>query len=76
MKIHPRVIPAQIATAEMSQAVWKIANERDMTYGEVVMALGEIGQSFAKYMIREERHPKHDHEGGLVCDRKGCRGQG
>lgn len=66
MKLHKRVMLVQAATCDISDAILKAVEKHDLTYGEIVMILGGELQSFAKYQIREERHPGDpDARGGL-----------
>ena len=67
MKQHPRESIVAQAGAELSQAVSSIVAKHDLTYGELFAALSAIQGNWAKYQIRDERHPNdQDKPGGLA----------
>lgn len=65
-RIHPRERLVAEARHAISTAIIKAVESHDITHGELTMILaGEI-QSWAKYQIREERHPDDpDKPGGI-----------
>mgnify|MGYP001251343022 CR=1 FL=1 len=67
MKQHPRESIVAQAGAELSKAVSEIATKHDLTYGELFSALSTIQGNWAKYQIRDERHPNDPGKpGGLA----------
>lgn len=67
MKQHPRESTVAQAGAELSQAISSIADKYDLTYGELFSTLSAIQGTWAKYQIRDERHPNDPEKpGGLA----------
>ncbi len=67
MRQHPRESIVAQAGTELSQAVSAIATKHNLTYGELFSALSAIQGNWAKYQIRDERHPNEpDKPGGLA----------
>ena len=69
LRLHPREMPVQRASADLRQAVCDWRDRHDLTEAETLAVLtevlgGSIG-SIAKYAIREERHGDPDKPGGL-----------
>lgn len=56
-RIHPRERVVAVARGEISLAVSEVVSRHDLTYAEVFSILGGEIQGFAKYAIRDERHP-------------------
>lgn len=56
MQLHKRTMLVNIAKADIQTAILKIANDKDLTFGEVMSILGGIIQSSSMYEIRQERH--------------------
>ena len=65
-KMHPRARLAAEAGGEISDAVFRIIGKHDLTYGEAFGVMGDIIQSLAKHMIREERHPDDPEKPGGI----------
>lgn len=57
MKLHPRTLPVQRASADIRAALWTLQDQHGLTYAEMLGALAEHQQRIAKYLLREERHP-------------------
>lgn len=63
MRLHERTQIVNRARIEVKEAVWAAVKAHDLTYGEVHSILGSIISDFAKYQIRDERHPGEDKKG-------------
>lgn len=57
MRLHERTMPVNKARADFRSMIWGWAEERDLTYVELVGILLEAALDVKKYMLREERHP-------------------
>lgn len=57
MKLHPRTLPVQSATAELKQRILDFADEHGLTDIEMVRALAEAQSIFTTSLLRAERHP-------------------
>jgi hypothetical protein len=57
MKVHPRYFIVSKAEVELSTFLLDLQQKHDLTYGELFKILAAMMASFAKYLIREERHP-------------------
>ncbi len=70
MKIHPRLEIVHQAERELRDALERVTDELKLTDGEYLMVIasvfGDRVGSFAKHMIRAERHPNQpDKPGGI-----------
>jgi hypothetical protein len=67
MQIHERVMIVQRAELDLREFFGQLVKKHDLTWGEIAMILGGTLQAYAKYQIREERHPDDpDRPGGLA----------
>jgi hypothetical protein len=57
MKLHPRHSIVTEARHDIAQAVTRAVTKHDITYGELFSILAGEMAGWAKYAIREERHP-------------------
>lgn len=56
-KIHPRVKITTSARIDVQDAILKIVEFHELSYGEITSILAEELSSRAKCQIRNERHP-------------------
>jgi hypothetical protein len=56
MKLHERTFPVKHARDELDEAISKLADKYNLTYGELTSIIGGYLTSMAMYQIREERH--------------------
>ena len=64
MKLHPRLEIVQRAGHDLSTAIANMVQKYDLTWGELFGLLAGVMSRWAKYQIKEERHP-------FDIDRKG-----
>jgi hypothetical protein len=57
MKLHPRTLPVQGASAELRGLLIDFQGRHDLTNVEMLRILIDEMQSITKYMLRAERHP-------------------
>lgn len=57
MSLHPRYFNVNEAKYKVLEAILKIEQEYELTYGEIFGILGDTVSDYAKYAIRDERHP-------------------
>jgi hypothetical protein len=57
MRLHPRTLVVQGASADVGLAVADIADRHDLTVVEIVKILNEQSAGWIKHLLREERHP-------------------
>ena len=58
MRLHPRVMPYQLARADMQRAVCDVVEKhKDLTHLELIGILNEVQAGWIGYAIRDERHP-------------------
>ncbi len=72
MKLHPRTLLVQRASAAIRSTLIDLQVEHYLTDVEMLRVLIEAQQSISKYMLREERHPgtedvKADEDCGDEC---------
>lgn len=67
MTCHPRELVVQQASADIKVALGRVIPKYNLTYGELFSILGECIQNWAKFAIRDERHPgQPDKPGGIA----------
>jgi hypothetical protein len=57
VRLHPRRAIVSKARIEIGAAVNDAIGKHDLTYAELFGILAEVMQSWAKYAVRDERHP-------------------
>ena len=57
MSMHPRYEVTQAASREIGRAISQSVRAHKLTYGEITSILASELASFAKFQIRDERHP-------------------
>lgn len=62
--LHKRTLPVKQAERELDEYVGDWIFRHKLTYGEVTRILCGVLQVWAKYQIREERHPKNPDKRG------------
>ena len=68
-RLHPRVEITNRARNELAEALAGVINKYDLTYGEIFGLLAEQMGEWARYCVRDERHPgQPDKPGGLADD--------
>lgn len=65
-KLHPRHRIVAEARHELGMTVAKFVKEHDLTYGELFSILAVEMSTWAKYAIRDERHPEDSDKPGDV----------
>lgn len=74
MKLHPREVPSNLARATFTGDVLRLLEASDMTDVEIGIALNELQGTVLTWLLRRERHPRHQCKAGEACERKGCPG--
>lgn len=57
IRLHPRFQPVAEATRAIGVAVAEAVEKYELTYGEIFSILSQAMAAWAKYAIRQERHP-------------------
>lgn len=57
MKLHPRYQIVTAARHQIGDAVREAIKTHDLTYAELFSVLADVQHTWAKYAIRDERHP-------------------
>ena len=57
LRLHPRTMPVQRASAEIRMALINAQKEHGLTDIEMLQAVAEWQATHLKYMLRAERHP-------------------
>ena len=57
LRLHPRTMIVQSASAHLYGALLNFQSERDLTDAEMMTVLAENVQRWAKFQLRTERHP-------------------
>jgi len=57
MKLHPRTMPVQGASAAVKMALLDLQAEHDLTDVEMLQVLHDASLGLLKHLLRAERHP-------------------
>jgi len=57
LRLHPRTMTVQSASAQMHGDLLGFQQEHDLTDAEMMIILAENVQRWAKFQLRAERHP-------------------
>jgi hypothetical protein len=57
VKLHPRTLPVQRASADIRLTLIRLQGEHELTDIEMLRAVGEFQDTLLKTMLRAERHP-------------------
>ncbi len=64
MKLHPRTVAVKHAALEIGQMVNTTVKNYELTYGELMRILAQELDSWARYLVRDERHPNEPDKKG------------
>lgn len=57
LRLHPRTMPVQAASAELGMTLARFQQEHDLTDNEMLVILATQQGRLLKYRLRAERHP-------------------